>query len=421
MLTNPPKSFQDFSQLPHSCQLHSTAEVTATASTPEGTKETTSATFLGQALQQLRQSSKQDNILLVDKTSSRKTLFVQNSSPAKQGKTPSKEVTYDDGMSNLGKSWIKPSDPKCYYVTIDAPKLQPSEYANESDKQASNLKSPDVTTAPSVYLNESETVSPDAKEPVTSVNTMSDSNLQFPATHLPLQGEYENEVPPDQTKQGIQTTDLVKSPQPFNSAHSVSQTSKEYENEAGLAYEEIPATRNEPSNATTPSCKHGTPLPPIPTWNTLVATETNPETKNNKTPKNLLGRKQDGGKTRSVAIPESDSFDEGDYVGDYMEPNVDSGWRSSSTTTEIPRKDNRKWKTLSDIPKNVKEFSISDVSLCLELLKLQDYVDKFKERNVDGMFLLKLSKKMLMEGFHMKEFEAKQLFEFAVKKWRPKK
>lgn len=401
LLANPPKSFQDFSQLRHSCHLHGNVQADTTASTPEDANEK-STTILGHALQQLRQSSKQETIPLVDKTSSRRSMLGKSNS---QGRTTtntvSNDVTYDDGMSNLGKSWIKPNDSKPNNLTIDAPKREPSTYENESEKQFPNSK-----TTPGVYLNEGELGSPGVRETVTSVNKVSDSKLQSPTTHLPVLDEYENEAKPDPTRQGKQATETnaVKSPQPSNSHHSGSLTSKVYENEAQLAYEEIPVNIHQSNNVT--SGKRGTPLPPLPTE----------EKNHHKTSKkSSLGRIKDGGKRQSAAIPETDSWDEGDYV----EPENEPQWRRSSA--DIPSKDNRKWKTLSDVPKNVKDFSISDVSLCLELLKLQEYVDKFRERNVDGQFLLKLTKSNLMESFRMQELEAKQLFEFAVKKWRPKK
>lgn len=90
---------------------------------------------------------------------------------------------------------------------------------------------------------------------------------------------------------------------------------------------------------------------------------------------------------------------------------ADSGASTSGTTT--------KWTSVSQIPTNVDQFTIDQVSQCLRLLNLGRYVAAFKERKMNGTILAKASEKMLMEHFQMDALEAQQLVMFAQQGWRP--
>lgn len=79
-----------------------------------------------------------------------------------------------------------------------------------------------------------------------------------------------------------------------------------------------------------------------------------------------------------------------------------------------------KWTSVSQIPANVDQFTIDQVSQCLRLLNLGRYVAPFKERKMNGTFLAKASEEMLMQHFQMDALEAQQLVMFAQQGWRPK-
>lgn len=58
-------------------------------------------------------------------------------------------------------------------------------------------------------------------------------------------------------------------------------------------------------------------------------------------------------------------------------------------------------------------LTIGEVTEYMKLLKLDDYIDSFKEQMVDGNMLLALDKEILKEEFHMKGIEALRLIKFA--------
>lgn len=134
-------------------------------------------------------------------------------------------------------------------------------------------------------------------------------------------------------------------------------------------------------------------------------------------PKGKSPKGDDGGETYD-SLDDYEKPDE-NPVGTKVKKEEESEDSDLDLNYEIPE-DAPKWKTLSQVPKDIKNFTILDVSLCLRLLNFSKYVKPFRERSVDGALLRTLDKKTLMQMFKMEEFEAKQLVTFAKDNWRPK-
>lgn len=100
--------------------------------------------------------------------------------------------------------------------------------------------------------------------------------------------------------------------------------------------------------------------------------------------------------------------------------NIAARMDSQDKETEGSSSSSDTWASAADIPKDIRRFTIDQVSLCLRLLNLGKYEDRFRERKVDGAFLRKTNQKMLVQHFQMDELEAEQLVMFARDQWRPR-
>ncbi|XP_006825540.1 uncharacterized protein LOC100370040 [Saccoglossus kowalevskii] len=101
--------------------------------------------------------------------------------------------------------------------------------------------------------------------------------------------------------------------------------------------------------------------------------------------------------------------------------------RVGSTSSEIsiqPKRHDampvpRKYKSLSEIPPMLAGLTVDDVTDCMILLRLESYIDKFRNHFVDGEMLLTLDKQTLMNDLEMTEIDATRLKMF-TQGWRPK-
>lgn len=78
--------------------------------------------------------------------------------------------------------------------------------------------------------------------------------------------------------------------------------------------------------------------------------------------------------------------------------------------------------TASEVPldEDAENWTISDVTEALRLLKMSKYANLFSEREIDGALLCSLDEATLVEDFGFKQFEATKFFMFVRKGWRPK-
>lgn len=76
----------------------------------------------------------------------------------------------------------------------------------------------------------------------------------------------------------------------------------------------------------------------------------------------------------------------------------------------------------SEVPpdEDAENWTISDVTEALRLLKMSQYGEMFREREIDGALLCSLDERTLVEDFGFKLFEATKFFMFVRKGWRPK-
>jgi hypothetical protein len=79
------------------------------------------------------------------------------------------------------------------------------------------------------------------------------------------------------------------------------------------------------------------------------------------------------------------------------------------------------WKAASDIPLNIEDFSVEQLSRSLELLRLPKLAEAFRDQGVDGHLMLNIiTEESLINDFQCSSFEAKKAILFAQQKWRPK-
>ena len=74
---------------------------------------------------------------------------------------------------------------------------------------------------------------------------------------------------------------------------------------------------------------------------------------------------------------------------------------------------------LHQVPRNIKDLTVSQIGDCLCLLKLDKHVDDFEEMQIDGALLNTLSAEMLHNEFGMSLLKATKLKRFC-QGWRPK-
>ena len=77
-------------------------------------------------------------------------------------------------------------------------------------------------------------------------------------------------------------------------------------------------------------------------------------------------------------------------------------------------------KTIKDIPDDVSQISVDEVSDCLRLLNLGNIVNEFREKQVDGSLMTSLDVQTLVDCFSMPRFDAVKLEKFFNSNWRPK-
>jgi len=78
------------------------------------------------------------------------------------------------------------------------------------------------------------------------------------------------------------------------------------------------------------------------------------------------------------------------------------------------------WRTVSEIPTDVQHFTVREIADCLRLLKMERYAEQFAEQDVDGALLVSMDEDLLQDSFGMTGLEAKKIFQFAKKGWRPR-
>ena len=74
---------------------------------------------------------------------------------------------------------------------------------------------------------------------------------------------------------------------------------------------------------------------------------------------------------------------------------------------------------LHQVPKNIKDLTVSQIGDCLRLLNLDKHVDDFEEMQIDGALLNTLSAEMLHNEFGMSLLKATKFKRFC-QGWRPK-
>lgn len=80
----------------------------------------------------------------------------------------------------------------------------------------------------------------------------------------------------------------------------------------------------------------------------------------------------------------------------------------------------RMWRSADDVPLDIVSLSVEQVSACLVVLKLGQYVRTFREQQIDGALLSCLDKDVLVSDFGFRKFDAIKLAKFARDGWRPK-
>ena len=73
-----------------------------------------------------------------------------------------------------------------------------------------------------------------------------------------------------------------------------------------------------------------------------------------------------------------------------------------------------------DDPPVIEDLTVSGVGLWLEKLKLEKYIQDFRDNAIDGVMLLELSEDIFISEFKMRHFEAKKLWKFITDGYIPK-
>ena len=89
----------------------------------------------------------------------------------------------------------------------------------------------------------------------------------------------------------------------------------------------------------------------------------------------------------------------------------------ATTTTTVM---SGEWSCVSELPSDAQSLTVDELSQCMQLLNLQQYVKLFREQQIDGALLLSLDSDVLIEDFGFKRFDAIKLVKFAREGWRPK-
>lgn len=372
----------------------------------------TKSTSIKDTLEKLKSSSKQDSIPQVQKpviiSQTRTSLIHLPNGSSVKDKETSDGIVYDDANSNLrnkqaNEAYGNSSEADNHECFQEEMKLSSKNQSSRTVPLKSNRPSESNGKIPEVtdYLNNGEINSvtdanSDTEIEYESLDIQEEPSLQQTDTAALKNGDYLNSIKfqlQAEEKKFANSSSLTKQSQEDPTIQSV--------------YDDVPyateinmVTKNERHHS---SDRNNLPLPAPP--------PPEPRSKTKKQRISILGRlKPDNIKQKIKAKMTADE--------DYVEPDEPIN-PFEPVTKDISGE--CKWKSASEIPKNIKTFTISDVALCLQLLNMDKYASKFRERNVDGAFLIKMNKKMLVESFQMQEFEAKQLTEFATKKWRPKK
>lgn len=73
-----------------------------------------------------------------------------------------------------------------------------------------------------------------------------------------------------------------------------------------------------------------------------------------------------------------------------------------------------------DLPTDRSTLTVDQVSMCLSLLKLDKYIQKFRELSIDGRILSQIpSTETFIEEFGMTRLESVKLIEFSKNGWTP--
>lgn len=78
------------------------------------------------------------------------------------------------------------------------------------------------------------------------------------------------------------------------------------------------------------------------------------------------------------------------------------------------------WKSADDVPNDISSLSVDEVTSCLQILNLHQYIRTFREQQIDGCLLCCLDKDILMADFGFRKFDAIKLAKFSRDGWRPK-
>lgn len=89
-------------------------------------------------------------------------------------------------------------------------------------------------------------------------------------------------------------------------------------------------------------------------------------------------------------------------------------------TAPLPSTTKPSWRYADDVPIDIASLSVEQVSACLTVLNLSQYVRTFREQQIDGALLSCLDKDVLVSDFGFRKFDAIKLAKFARDGWRPK-
>lgn len=78
------------------------------------------------------------------------------------------------------------------------------------------------------------------------------------------------------------------------------------------------------------------------------------------------------------------------------------------------------WASIDEVPADIASLSVEQVSACLNVLNLGQYVRSFREHQIDGALLSCLDREVLVGDFRFRSFEAIKLVKFARDGWRPR-
>ena len=114
--------------------------------------------------------------------------------------------------------------------------------------------------------------------------------------------------------------------------------------------------------------------------------------------------------TKPVSIPYED-----------LKPSKDEAIYEELNTTKMVKtlpqcQQKKNW---AQIPKDTGTLTVAQVAECLRLLNMQNYVEEFKDNQIDGTLLREMEPEDLQEQFNMNKFKAKKLCLFAKGQWRP--